>query len=71
MRKLEASGKETVLYSFTGGSDGLFPTGLIMDAAGNLYGTASGGGVYGSGTVFKLSLSAVAPRKRLVQVTSE
>jgi uncharacterized repeat protein (TIGR03803 family) len=47
----------TVLYSFTGGTDGAFPeAGLIQDAAGNLYGTAS----YGSnqaGSVFKLSRS--------------
>lgn len=47
----------TVLYSFTGGTDGAFPeAGLIQDSAGNLYGTAS----YGSnqaGSVFKLSRS--------------
>jgi uncharacterized repeat protein (TIGR03803 family) len=48
---------ESVLYSFKGGSDGSNPSvGLIQDAAGNLYGTASGGGK-GYGTVFKLSLS--------------
>lgn len=34
---------ETVLYRFTGGSDGNFPvTALARDAAGNLYGTTSG-----------------------------
>jgi uncharacterized repeat protein (TIGR03803 family) len=50
--------KEIVLYSFTGHSDGGLPVaGLIFDAAGNLYGTTSAGGVgtYGSGTVFELS----------------
>ena len=53
--KLDTStGKETVLYSFTGGPDGLNPAGLVLDTAGNLYGTASGGGTYGSGTVFRL-----------------
>jgi uncharacterized repeat protein (TIGR03803 family) len=46
---------ETVLYSFRGGTDGAYPTGgVVFDAAGNLYGT-SGGGVYGNGTVFKLT----------------
>jgi len=45
---------ETVLYSFTG-YDGAFPlAGLIMDSSGNLYGTTSGGGTNGDGTVFEL-----------------
>jgi uncharacterized repeat protein (TIGR03803 family) len=43
--KLDARGNETVLYSFDGGSDGGLPYGgLVRDAAGNLYGTTSGGG---------------------------
>jgi uncharacterized repeat protein (TIGR03803 family) len=47
---------ETVLYNFTGGSDGGNPrSSLIFDAAGNLYGTTNGGGVFGAGTVFELS----------------
>ena len=48
--------QETVLYSFKGGSDGMNPTlgDLIFDKAGNLYGTTSGGGAYGHGTVFEL-----------------
>jgi uncharacterized repeat protein (TIGR03803 family) len=48
----------TVLYSFTGGNDGETPIGnLIIDASGNLYGTASEGGLNGGGTVFELSPS--------------
>ena len=44
-----------VLHDFDG-SDGFSPqSGLIFDAAGNLYGTASLGGTYGCGTVFELS----------------
>jgi uncharacterized repeat protein (TIGR03803 family) len=36
---------ETVIYRFTGGSDGGIPTGdLIFDQSGNIYGTAAGGG---------------------------
>ena len=51
--KLSPSGTETVLYSFTGGSDGATPAGgLIADRAGNLYGTAWLGGVSGSGCSF-------------------
>src|SRR5581483_6151261 len=41
--KLDTAGNETVLYSFTGGTDGAHPYGLIRDAAGNLYGTAGNG----------------------------
>jgi uncharacterized repeat protein (TIGR03803 family) len=48
----------TVLYNFTGSLDGAYPTGLLRDAAGNLYGTTSNGGTYGYGTVFKLDTSS-------------
>ncbi|HEY6765295.1 MAG TPA: choice-of-anchor tandem repeat GloVer-containing protein [Candidatus Sulfotelmatobacter sp.] len=45
-----------VLYSFTGGTDGGGVwSGVVMDKQGNLYGTTSGGGAYGYGTVFELS----------------
>jgi uncharacterized repeat protein (TIGR03803 family) len=45
----------TTLYSFTGGSDGGNPDGpLIMDAAGDLFGTTSTGGANGDGTVFEV-----------------
>lgn len=53
--KLSPSGIFTVLYAFSGGSDGGNPTaGLISDAAGNLYGTTGFGGNFGIGVVFKL-----------------
>lgn len=47
---------ETVLHSFGAfESDGINPIGgLIMDIAGNLYGTTSAGGANGYGTVFEL-----------------
>lgn len=46
---------EKVLYTFQGGSDGGYPNGdLVFDAAGNLYGTTSGGSSAAS-TVFELS----------------
>ncbi len=49
--------KETVLHSFKG-PDGEFPSGsLLLDEAGNLYGTTPGGGTYGVGVVFKLDKS--------------
>jgi uncharacterized repeat protein (TIGR03803 family) len=53
--KLDTTGTETVLYSFTGGTDGAYPVaGLIRDSAGNLYGTASDGGASRQGVVFKV-----------------
>lgn len=46
---------ETVLYSFKSGTDGNSSiSNLVADAAGNLYGTTSEGGL-GSGTIFKLA----------------
>jgi uncharacterized repeat protein (TIGR03803 family) len=46
---------ETVLYNFTGGSDGAYPgPSLTPDGAGNFYGTTRYGGL-GFGNVFKLS----------------
>ena len=45
----------TVLHSFSGGTDGAYPqAGLVMDKAGNLYGTTFNGGSSGCGTVFKV-----------------
>jgi uncharacterized repeat protein (TIGR03803 family) len=42
---LDTSQNETVLYSFTGGSDGASPLGgLLEDTAGNFYGTTELGG---------------------------
>ncbi len=65
--KVTPSGTETVLYAFTGGSDGANPlAGLIADSIGNLYGTASRGGgsgcpSTGCGTVFKLTGAGFVP----------
>ena len=54
--KLDHTGQETILYSFTGAADGENPQGgLILDSADNLYGTTYQGGAYGCGTVFKLN----------------
>jgi uncharacterized repeat protein (TIGR03803 family) len=58
--KISPSGTESVLHSFAvpGETDGDGPyAGLVMDSAGNLYGTTAGGGTNGTGTVFKISPS--------------
>lgn len=57
--KGDGSWAETVLYDFNNGTDGSIPlAGVILDAAGNLYGTASAGGnpycPGGCGTAFEL-----------------
>jgi len=58
------SGTEKVLYAFTGGADGGYPSStLIRDGYGNLYGSTVNGGnqscytgyVYGCGVIFKVS----------------
>jgi uncharacterized repeat protein (TIGR03803 family) len=52
---VDASGKESVLYSFTGSPDGAYSYGwLVRDDLGNLYGTTFEGGDSNYGTVFKL-----------------
>ena len=52
-----SNGKETVLHSFSG-PDGIYPqSSVVLDSAGNLYGTATNGGLggtHGPGTVFKI-----------------
>jgi uncharacterized repeat protein (TIGR03803 family) len=60
---ITTSGTETVLHSFGGSGDGVFPYGGLIDVDGTLYGTTSNGGsvscgvryggVHGCGTVFK------------------
>ncbi len=41
---LQAAAHQKVLHRFTGGIDGAYPNSLIVDNAGNIYGTASSGG---------------------------
>jgi uncharacterized repeat protein (TIGR03803 family) len=45
----------TQLYTFTGGTDGLYVfSNLVMDKAGNLYGTANQGGANSMGVIFQV-----------------
>jgi len=54
--KVDAHGALTILHTFTKGTnDGAVPySGLVQDAAGNLYGTTYRGGKFDMGTVFKI-----------------
>ena len=60
--KLNRAGKKTIIHTFSGGTDGGGPTsGLLRDAAGNIYGTAVSGGDLscnaptGCGVIYKIS----------------
>jgi uncharacterized repeat protein (TIGR03803 family) len=57
--RIDPSGAETVVYTFQAFGTGYFPysAALISDAAGNLYGTTSRGGIQNNnhGVVFKLT----------------
>jgi len=61
---LQYSGRDTwkarAIHNFTGGADGAGPFAerLILDKAGNLYGTTEGGGINNWGVVFKLFQSS-------------
>lgn len=49
---------EKVIYSFQAGQDAAYPyAGVVFDNARNLYGTSTGGGTNGYGTVYELSPS--------------
>jgi uncharacterized repeat protein (TIGR03803 family) len=53
-----ASAGTRVIYSFGGDADGEYiDSDLVMDSAGNIYGTSVLGGDFGGGTVFELSPS--------------
>jgi uncharacterized repeat protein (TIGR03803 family) len=63
--KLSTGGSESVLYSFTGGSDGAYPTfgNLHRDRTGDLFGVAEyggfSGGFSGCGTLFEISSAGI------------
>jgi len=49
---MSTTGEETVLYSFTGLSDGGIPdAGVTIDSDGNLYGTTYNAGAFNGGVI--------------------
>jgi uncharacterized repeat protein (TIGR03803 family) len=58
--RVTPAGEETVLWSFGAGSDGRTPIGnLVQGRDGNFYGTTASGGIYGYGTVFRITPSGM------------
>ncbi|HVM62240.1 MAG TPA: choice-of-anchor tandem repeat GloVer-containing protein, partial [Verrucomicrobiae bacterium] len=56
--RITTSGTFTTLWPFSGASDGATPYGgLVQGVDGNLYGTTTGGGASGNGTVYRISPS--------------
>jgi len=55
--EIDLAGRESVIYSFQGGTDGVDPEGPLVFKDGDLYGLTNGGGAAAAGTIFKLSLS--------------
>ena len=47
------TGKQKILHTFTNGPDGVSPAAALLPFKGALYGTASYGGTYNAGTIFK------------------
>ena len=47
--------RKRVLHAFTGGNDGVFPLGRLINLGGTFYGTTFEGGANGAGTVFALA----------------
>ena len=71
-QNLNGTWSETVLHNFAGGADGFSPyAGLVLDNAGNLYGTTLEGGDYsvcsiGCGTVFTLTRAGKTWTERVI-----
>jgi len=58
--KITTAGTLTMIYDFTGGIDGCSPrAGVIQGSDGLFYGTASGGGTNGVGTIYQVSSNGV------------
>jgi uncharacterized repeat protein (TIGR03803 family) len=58
--RMTPAGNLTVFYSFTGGADGRNSgAGLVQGKDGSFYGITSAGGMYGYGTVFKVTTNGM------------
>jgi uncharacterized repeat protein (TIGR03803 family) len=68
--QVTTNGAGTTLHSFAGAADGSSPLGsLVQGNDGNFYGTASAGGAYSNGVIFRVSVP-LPPVIRSVAVTT-
>ena len=72
--RMDSSGNVTIIYSFTGQSDGSWPESApVQGPDGNLYGTTAYGGTYDDGVIFEVSnvtaLSAAKAQSGVPQTT--
>ncbi|HTZ70801.1 MAG TPA: choice-of-anchor tandem repeat GloVer-containing protein, partial [Acetobacteraceae bacterium] len=65
------SGAETIVYSFLGGNDGQTPENGLVALNGRLYGTTTGGGTQGHGTIFALDPVTGAEKVVWSQITGQ
>ncbi len=59
------------LFTFDRSNGARASGGLILDSAGNLYGTTQSGGANGAGTVFELSRSSAVPEPASVMILGQ
>ncbi len=60
--QVNCTSSESVLYTFGQAPDGNYPAAaLVFDGSGNLYGTTEQGGLFGYGTVFRLTPNSSGP----------
>ena len=57
--RMTLSGEITTLHSFDSTTDGAYPSALVEDSSGNLYGATTAGGSSGVGTAFRIDASGV------------
>jgi uncharacterized repeat protein (TIGR03803 family) len=67
---ITTSGSLTTLHSFGSGSDAAYPAAPFRKVRGTLYGTTAGGGAYGIGTVFRMSLNRTDKVLRFLVATT-
>ena len=60
------TGAERILHAFQGGNDGFFPAAGVIHIGTTLYGTTAYGGVSGDGTVFAITMFAMATHSETV-----
>ncbi len=56
--RLASDGTLTTLYTFTGGNDGGFPAGKVLEMNGKIFGTTTGFGANGGGVVYDVDAAS-------------